>query len=142
MALIFENPLSVKEKQSRVVLQKNKFVQKGVQTTINACVGDCPVEDNVLCNFFWVIKKASKNGGLKEKFNRNILYCKFHCACCKINSACEFNRNILYCKFGKLSKNSSFGVEFNRNILYCKFFSFLSSLSTPIEFNRNILYCK
>ena len=67
MALIFENPLSVKEKQSRVVLQKNKFVQKGVQTTINACVGDCPVEDNVLCNFFWVIKKASKNGGLKEK---------------------------------------------------------------------------
>ena len=98
MALIFENPLSVKEKQSRVVLQKNKFVQKGVQTTINACVGDCPVEDNVLCNFFWVIKKASKNGGLKEKFNRNILYCKSKTLLIEFRSDLKFNRNILYCK--------------------------------------------
>ena len=33
----------------------------------------------------------------------------------------KFNRNILYCKYIKNSIDNIFLLKFNRNILYCKF---------------------
>ena len=90
MTLIFENNQNVKETQSRVVLKKNEFVQKGVQTTINACVDDCPVKNDVLCNFFQNFKKVSKNKGLKEKKIAQNCTKKLHTI---IFSLCNFWKN-------------------------------------------------
>ena len=99
--------------------------------------------DLVLISTYWNVN-ADINKCVKplNRFNLNLLECKFQFIFAVIQNYIGFNLNLLECKYSQYLTEDMEQTGFNLNLLECKFFFQIQQVLLLSGFNLNLLECK